>query len=282
MDRQPSSRSNPHSTNRNRVRFNTQRSEGTSRFRRPYVEHELQNGTRNDGISANMSVPKESIPTNNLERHQVVLMTAEGNIWNHKEQKFQKALFFFDTGAQKTIIREQLADELGLPQQHSELCVMSRIGGHIEQFRSNFMPLKLSTTYGKLIDLTIQTKPVLTNGFSLVNLSDCDKDFLEENGICLSNTRVRGEHQIPEILVGQDYYYALVLDNGVKGKLPSGLHIINTVFGPTVQGRGTLRPTTENPTSISMGLTLVSKGKESEILQNIFELDGLGISSDES
>lgn len=37
-------------------------------------------------------------------KKQEVLMKAEGSIWNHKTQKYEKALFFFYTGAQKAVI----------------------------------------------------------------------------------------------------------------------------------------------------------------------------------
>ncbi|EYC32856.1 hypothetical protein Y032_0002g1126 [Ancylostoma ceylanicum] len=45
---------------------------------------------------------------------QIVLMTAEGSIWNAKRQQFEKVLFCFDSGAQKTVIEEKLAEQFGL------------------------------------------------------------------------------------------------------------------------------------------------------------------------
>ncbi|KAL6742014.1 hypothetical protein Aduo_015214 [Ancylostoma duodenale] len=35
------------------------------------------------------------------DKEQIVLMTAEGSVWNERTNQFEKILFFFDTGAQK-------------------------------------------------------------------------------------------------------------------------------------------------------------------------------------
>ncbi|KAK6742872.1 hypothetical protein RB195_010249 [Necator americanus] len=212
-------------------------------------------------------------------KEQVILMTAEGNVWNNNTRQFEKLLFFFDTGAQKTIIREQTAREFGLPTQKTEICTMSGIGGHTEKYQTNIVPLKISNAFGKEIHMTIQTKPIITNGFSSVRLNDADKQYLQDNEICINNPRVRGEHQNPQILVGLDNYYDLV--NTVDTiTLPSGLRIARTVFGPTVHGKGSINSQQE-ATTITHGLSLVQEQNESEILQKLFELDGLGISSEE-
>ncbi|KAK6736395.1 hypothetical protein RB195_019213 [Necator americanus] len=212
-------------------------------------------------------------------KEQVVLMTAEGNVWNNNTRQSEKLLFFFDTGAEKTIIREQTAREFGLPTQKTEICTMSGIGGHTEKYQTNIVPLKISNAFGKEIHMTIQTKPIITNGFSSVRLNDADKQYLQDNEICINNPRVRGEHQNPQILVGLDNYYDLV--NTVDTiTLPSGLRTARTVFGPTVHGKGSINSQQE-ATTITHGLSLVQEQNESEILQKLFELDGLGISSEE-
>ncbi|KAK6761401.1 hypothetical protein RB195_022458 [Necator americanus] len=212
-------------------------------------------------------------------KEQVILMTAEGNVWNNNTRQFEKLLFFFDTGAQKTIIREQTAREFGLPTQKTEIYTMSGIGGHTEKYQTNIVPLKISNAFGKEIHMTIQTKPIITNDFSSVRLNDADKQYLQDKEICINNPRVRGEHQNPQILVGLDNYYDLV--NTVDTiTLPSGLRIARTVFGPTVHGKGSINSQQE-ATTITHGLSLVQEQNESEILQKLFELDGLGISSEE-
>ncbi|KAK6761333.1 hypothetical protein RB195_022408 [Necator americanus] len=105
------------------------------------------------------------------------------------------------------------------------------------------------------------------------------KQYLQDNEICINNPRVRGEHQNPQILVGLDHYYDLV--NTVDTiTLPSGLRIARTVFGPTIHGKGSINSQQE-VTTITHGLSLVQEQNESEILQKLFELDGLGISSEE-
>ncbi|EYC15188.1 hypothetical protein Y032_0037g3370 [Ancylostoma ceylanicum] len=236
--------------------------------------------------------------TRNLE--QIVLMTAEGNVWNHKTNQFEKVLFFFDTGAQKSLIRESTADDFGLVSQQTEHCTMSGIGGHTERFKSNLVTLRVSTAFGKQINLTVHTKPIITNGFSSVRLSEEDKHFLQFKEMFICNPRVRGEHQNPHILIGLDYYYELVPPNTTTVQTPSGLQITNTVFGPSIHGKGALLAASTNEGTAMHGLalieeideieseestihqlTVINDSNESQILEKMFELEGLGISQEE-
>ncbi|KAK6010385.1 hypothetical protein OSTOST_24589, partial [Ostertagia ostertagi] len=181
-----------------------------------------------------MRLEAELPPTadGNHATSQLVLMTAEGNLWNSKKQAYEKVLFFFDSGAQKTVITERVADQFGLPKLTTEICTMSGIGGHIENFESHVVTTKVSTAFGEELELRVQTKPVLTNGFPSVKLTNADIEFLKENNICLSNSKLRGELQTPHILVGLDYYHELVSGPSHTIKTPSGLHIARTIFGP--------------------------------------------------
>ncbi|KAK6762167.1 hypothetical protein RB195_023036 [Necator americanus] len=183
-------------------------------------------------------------------------MTAEGNIWNVRKKDYEKALFFFDSGAQKTVIEENLAEQLGLSKNTTEICTMSGIGGHIEYFESHKVSAKLGTAFGEEICITIQTKPDITNGFPSVKLNVEDIEFLKTKTICLANSKLRGEHQNPHVLVGLDYYHDLVTDPANRIRTPSGFHTAKTVFGPTIYGQG--------------------------INKKMFELDGLGIMPEET
>ncbi|EYC34853.1 hypothetical protein Y032_1341g3835 [Ancylostoma ceylanicum] len=210
---------------------------------------------------------------------QLVLMTAEGDVWNYNKREYEKILFLFDSGAQKTVIQEQLAERLGLPKQSSEICTMSGIGGHIENFKTHIVNLKVSSAFGEDVQMQIQTKPVITNGFPSVNLSNDDVAFLKENRIRPANSRLRGERQNPHVLVGLDHYHDLITgQNAIK--TPTGLHVAETIFGPTIYGKGTtIKESLTSPTTFS--LTTVHEKSEKELLQKIFELEGLGITPDE-
>lgn len=125
---------------------NNQRSEFPQRDRRfPFNQGDHGGMTEN-----NTQMCSKVAPTfdQNTTLSQLVLMTAEGNIWNHKEKDYEKVLFFFDSGAQKTVIEESLVERLGVPKQTSELCTMSGIGGHIECFKSHMVDITLSTAFG--------------------------------------------------------------------------------------------------------------------------------------
>ncbi|KAL6731461.1 hypothetical protein Aduo_002327 [Ancylostoma duodenale] len=203
-------------------------------------------------------------------------MTALGNIWNYRSNQFEQLLFFFDTGAQKTIIKEEIAVGFGLSMNKTEVCVLSGIEGHTGKFQSSSVNLKISNAYGAEFHLEIQTEPVITNGFPSVKLTEIDKEFLQKNEINLCNPRVRGEYQTPHILVGLDYYYNLAQDSGNNNTTPSGLHIAKTVFGPTLHGRGSLAGTKTQPDTVTYGLTALFNYEEHEALQKMYELEGLG------
>ncbi|EYB96025.1 hypothetical protein Y032_0154g2997 [Ancylostoma ceylanicum] len=220
----------------------------------------------------------ESPNSTNISASQLVLMTSEGYIWNFNTGEYEKVLFFFDSGAHKSVIEESVADRFGLPRETTEICTMSGMGGHIETFMSHIVNMRVSTAFGEEIEMKIQTKPVITNSFPSVNLSSVDITFLKENNICLANSKLRGEQQIPHILVGLDLYHELVTSPAETIRTPTGLHITRTVFGPTVYGKGTTNAlNTQNTTFF--GLTAVHESSEQEILRNMFELEGLGISA---
>ncbi|KAK6047708.1 hypothetical protein COOONC_14787 [Cooperia oncophora] len=189
-----------------------------------------------DVVPNNYSENQSLITCSNVDsaeltrNEQIVLMTAEGNLYKHRSKRYEKVFFFFDTGAQKTVIQEGLAVRLSLPKISTDTCTMSGIGGHSETFDSHLVPLKC-------------IGPNISEGFRSALVTRCDQGFLEREELFLANSNLRGERQVPHILVGLDRYYDLVTTNMASICTPSGLHIAKTVFGPTLYGRGVLLPT---------------------------------------
>ncbi|KAK6052344.1 hypothetical protein COOONC_10151 [Cooperia oncophora] len=83
---------------------------------------------------------------------------------------------------------------------------MSGIGGHIEKFESHIVTVEIGTAFGEEMELTIQTKPVITNGFPSVNLAPSDITFLKANRICLANSKRQstGRNDTKFSLLAQD------------------------------------------------------------------------------
>ena len=48
---------------------------------------------------------------------------------------------------------------------------MSGIGGHIKNFKSYIVDIRIGTAYGEEIELKVQIKPIITNGFPSARLS---------------------------------------------------------------------------------------------------------------
>ncbi|KAK6729968.1 hypothetical protein RB195_006798 [Necator americanus] len=166
------------------------------------------------------------------------------------------------------VIEESLAERFGLPQETTEICTMSGIGGHIECFKSHILHMKIGTSYGEVINMKIQTKTVVTNGFSSVNLSPVDIEILKENNVCLANSKLRRESQTPNVLVGLDYYHELVTGLSHLMKTPSGLHIAKTVFGAAIYGKGAVHTGNKTDTLLCYGLTAVHESIEQDTILN--------------
>ncbi|EYC10605.1 hypothetical protein Y032_0054g2457 [Ancylostoma ceylanicum] len=212
---------------------------------------------------------KSSLCSENAMNEQLVLLTAEGSIWNSKNQQYQKILFVFDSGAHKTVVDEDLVEQFGLPKHMTEKCSISGIGGRSETFKSHVVPLKIGTAFGEVIEITVQTRPVITKGFSPVRLEQDDVAFLKANDIFLANTKLRGEHQIPRVFVGIDYYHDLITHT--ETQTPSGLHVVKTVFGHAIYGRGL--SSANQAESVNCNLTAICEEAERQVLQKISKLD---------
>ncbi|EYB99159.1 hypothetical protein Y032_0124g1193 [Ancylostoma ceylanicum] len=216
------------------------------------------------------TVSESNICPPKTTNRQVVLMTAEGSIWNAKRRQFERVLFLFDSGAQKTVVEEELAEQFGLSKKTTKMCTVSGGGEHTETFQSHTVQLSIGTAFGEDIEMTVETRPIITSGIPSVKLDKVDAAFLKAGDIYLANTKIRGERQIPRVLVGLDYYHDLVIDHITK--TPSGLHIIKTVFGHTICGSGLTEVTQAE--SVDYNLTAVWKNTEYHAPQKGSELDG--------
>ncbi|EYC16984.1 hypothetical protein Y032_0032g2602 [Ancylostoma ceylanicum] len=223
------------------------------------------------------TVSQSNICPHKTTNRQTVLMTAEGSVWNAKKRQFEKVLFLFDSGSQKTVIEEKLAEQFALPKVRSQMCTVSGDGGHTETFKCHTVSLKIGTAFGEDIETVVETRQVITNGSPSVILSQNDAAFLKAKEIYLANPNIRGECQIPRILIGLDYYHDLV--TGHVTRTPSGLHVAKTVFGPTIYGSGSTE--VRQVESVSYNLTAVWENTEYLEPQKSSELGGLVTASEE-
>ncbi|EYC20178.1 hypothetical protein Y032_0022g495 [Ancylostoma ceylanicum] len=240
----------------------------------------LSSGAERPTINSQLVENEHTTVSGIPKQKQLILMTAEGNIFSHVSQQYERVLFFFDTDAQKTIIEEDVANKLGLSRITTETCIISGMGGHTEKFESHSVRMNTTTAFGAELEMIVQTKPIITGGFPAVKLTKEDQEFLQSKELCVANSKLRGERLIPRILVGLDRYYDLVVADTTALRTPSGLHVAKTVFGPTIYGRGMIDNSQHN-LSITHNYTSIEQPTEVAMLEKMFELDGLGISTNE-
>ncbi|KAK6029223.1 hypothetical protein OSTOST_04667 [Ostertagia ostertagi] len=137
----------------------------------------------------------------------------EALVLSERKRSYIRALLFFDTGAHVSLIEEHVAESLALPVFHSEQCTLSGIGGITDTFVCHHVRMNILSAHGKELQIPLRTKPTLVEGFPSVLLTEKDIEFMEENDICLSNSRVRGEMQRPHIIIGIDLFSSLVLEH---------------------------------------------------------------------
>lgn len=110
------------------------------------------------------------------------LMTAEGNVWNHKEENIKNSSFLRHV-CSKTVIEETLADRSGLSKQTTETCTMSGTEGATECCEIRIVTAKLITVSSEDLKLNTQAKPIITRVFHSFNLSSVSVYFLKANSI---------------------------------------------------------------------------------------------------
>ncbi|KHJ97846.1 Tas retrotransposon peptidase A16 [Oesophagostomum dentatum] len=243
-------------------------SEGSSN----YDSHQTAGATARNQTSTPANLELETLPLSVPDKEQIVLTTAEGMVWNHNAEKFEKILFFFDTGAQETVIREDLAAKLGLPEVKNEICIMPGLGGHTETFASNIISIKAGIAYGKELEVLVRTKPIISKGIPSVKLNGPDKEFLEAKQVCVENSKLSGELQNLDVLIGLNYYYNFITENGENLHTPSGFRIAKTIFGPAIYGKGSA-VIKDDEKCISYGMTAIME-PENKTLTKLSEPEG--------
>ncbi|KAK6031241.1 hypothetical protein OSTOST_02608 [Ostertagia ostertagi] len=134
----------------------------------------------------------------------VVTARTRNNITSSEEL----LVLLLDSGAQHSFIKEATASRLGLPFEDSQPLTTRSFGGHLTTEVSSRVSLVLRDHAGIPVKLAIRYEVYRYNS-DLVTDGDIDID----------------------VLIGMDHYWRIV-DTTRARRLPSGLMIVYTRFGP--------------------------------------------------
>lgn len=170
---------------------------------------------------------KDSAARAITQEKQVILLSHDLQLVNPCSGVEMRSSVFFDNGAQKSFIHEDLARSLHLdPIGHTQLDI-SAFGNHSMSFPSSHYIVQLRQEDGQLVHLLVHSTPRLEMEMTMTGVSPHDHDK--------PNPTLRTVS--PGILIGSDRFWDFIHGRGPI--LPSGLRSIDTVFGMMVTGSTT-------------------------------------------
>ncbi|EPB67551.1 hypothetical protein ANCCEY_13358 [Ancylostoma ceylanicum] len=181
----------------------------------------------------------------------VFLLTGKARIKHAKTGKLQEVQVLLDTGADKSFVEKELADELELPILRTVDLVMYTFGAKEPKAdKCDITSARIWDDQGEPIDLTLCKTDIISGRGKQVVLSKADVDYLEKCHIDLSDLQ---ESTIrPKILLGCDQMWNLIKFPCEQHVLPSGLRVIPSRLGYLLTGRNALKG--EKPSNTSCKL----------------------------
>ncbi|KIH60744.1 hypothetical protein ANCDUO_08993 [Ancylostoma duodenale] len=140
-----------------------------------------------------------------------------------------------DSASDQSFIRTGLVEQMMLPIHSEKTITVTTFGGRAEKKRTKTVNINLYNQAGQFIHVRLLTHTTIMTSLSLGHLAQNGGRILEElfpdNVESLSQ-----ENENPEILIGIDYFNWVMKSNEPVVRLPSGLFITSTFFGPVVLG----------------------------------------------
>lgn len=158
-----------------------------------------------------------------------LLMTIEVPVSDLIEQNKTDTVILFDNGSQKTYITNNLAEKLMLP-------TLNIKNLEISTFSNESTKIIPSRT----VQLKIKTK---NNNYELINAQTIEK-ITDLTTISLNKNSNSNQNKIyidkkePELLIGVDHYWDLMIPHQTLDILPSGFYRIKTKIGDIISGKG--------------------------------------------
>ncbi|KAK6014147.1 hypothetical protein OSTOST_20502, partial [Ostertagia ostertagi] len=159
----------------------------------------------------------------------VVTARTRNNITSSEEL----LVLLLDSGAQHSFIKEATASRLGLPFEDSQPLTTRSFGGHLTTEVSSRVSLVLRDHAGIPVKLAVRTRKITTSIHAGTHISQ-DTIRLLRSSCNHSDLVTDGDIDI-DVLIGMDHYWRIV-DTTRARRLPSGLMIVYTRFGPVVSG----------------------------------------------
>lgn len=181
--------------------------------------------------------------------NQVLMQTATTTVGRNPENQSISVRIILDSGSQRTYITEKLAENLKLELKPPERLSVATFGSDKpKQIKYRDTVLQLTLKDGSLMCIEASVVPHITGKISRVPLNTEDLTFLKNEGweSKLADTLpTDSEHSPIEMLIGNDYYFELLLPR--KMELGEGLYLFQSKLGWILGGRYT---STGNSTEI--------------------------------
>jgi len=213
------------------------------------------------------------------------LLTTEVIAVNPRKHELSQKICFFDTGSQRSYMRNDLKKNLKLVSDNEEiLSVQTFASTNPQNIKSSQVKALLQLENGIFEEIQTNTVPVITEKLSSVILSledeaivwkTCGKTTATENLVSRKGTTK------PDMLIGMDYFWHFV-QGPETGKLPSGLFIVQSKFGPLICGKSQQISTfaINHGSTIAQVATNIrqeSSGFDPKNLQEFWTLESIGI-----
>ena len=175
-----------------------------------------------------------------------------------------------DSGSQRSYIRKNIAESIGL-QGPSEVLSVATLGGETsESKRFQRVRFTLSPIQGhpkEAVEMEALTLPKICNPLGPVKLSLIDNPHLQ--GLTLADSYPRNSVQV-DVLIGADDYYSFVTGTCKRGENPESLVAVESYFGWIITG-----PVDSYSKHTSAMLTMVENNEVTASLRRFWELESI-------
>ncbi|KAK5964542.1 hypothetical protein GCK32_015966, partial [Trichostrongylus colubriformis] len=201
------------------------------------------------------------------------LMVVTAPTFNRYTLRDELVVLLLDSGAQHSFIKTDTAQRLGLHFEDPRQLTTKSFGGYTNTEVSYNVQIILRDRIDAEMRLNIRTRRMTTSVRADTHISDEDIELLRHSNSS-SQSSTNGEVDI-DILIGIDYYWRIV-DPRSTQRLPSGLTIAYTRFGPVMSGLGKSRLAHTCSASISTE-TCPQRDDSNPDITQLWDLEFLGI-----